>query len=86
MMDENDAAELVDLEASLAPVDEEVAFINAQLRLSHGPLGDFSEEQKRFRAPLYEQLTELSERFGRLRIRRAELRRLAKSVRQQASS
>lgn len=76
----HDIAELADLEDALAPVDEEVAEINAQIRATHGDCWDFRPAARAARRPLFDRLADLSQQFGRMRLRRAELRRLVKNA------
>lgn len=78
MLEPGDIEDLADLEIALAPVDEEVAQIEAQVAATHRGCWDFRHAARAARRPLFERLTELSEQFGRMRIRRAQLRRLAK--------
>lgn len=75
-LDQADAAELAGIEYELAPVDMEVDLIMDRLRTTHAGGANFSPEAKAARAPLFERLTVLSDRYGKLRTRRAQLRRL----------
>ncbi len=79
-------AELEELELLLVPVDQEVAFIEAEIARSHCAGWDFSVEAREFRAPFFERLTVLSEEYGKLRIRRAAQRRLVKLLRKEAAA
>jgi len=80
MLEPGDIEELADLEDALSHVDEEVAEINAQIRATHGDGWDFRPAARAARRPLFDRLTDLSEQFGRMRLRRAELRRLIKNA------
>ena len=74
---------LAELEALLAPVDSEADELGRELWFSHLPDPDFSASARAFRRPIFDRLTDLCERYGRLRIERASLRRALKSAMQQ---
>lgn len=76
----HDIAELADLEDALAPVDEEVDQIKAKIAATHGDCWDFRPSARAARRPLFDRLADLSQQFGRMRLRRAELRRLVKNA------
>lgn len=80
MLQPGDIEELRDLEDALAPVDEEVAEIKAQMMATHGDCWDFRPAARAARRPLFDRLADLSQQFGRMRLRRAELRRLVKNA------
>lgn len=85
MLEHGDIEELADLEDALAPVDEEVSQIETQIAATHRGCWDFRPAARAARRPLFERLTELSEQFGRMRIRRAALRRLARLASRQSA-